>query len=237
MVRSLAALIRLKAYKNHLVKGAYKTQGAFEMHVWAYMRDFFTSGDPNAAFAFVDNMASEIENQYHRAWNEGARELGVDPSDMTQEDLDQLQIQIGSETELITGVAGDIENFKAEGGHTDAEFNSAFRNRAFMWSNRYSAIMDQARTYFGSMQKFEWVMGPTEQHCHTGDNGRPGVGCADLAGIVLWGREWEQTGIAPQNDRLNCGGWQCQCRKEPTDKRRTRGGLGRVLDMMTAAHV
>src|SRR5512146_1083232 len=218
MVRGVARLVRARAYKAHLAQGAYKTQGAFELHVWAYMREFFTSQDPNAAFAFIDSMAGEIENQWTRAWNEGARSVGVDPREFDDEDITEIEGIIRGETDYLGGVAGDIEAAKAE-GLTDEEFNGRFRNRAFMWANRYNEVVDHAKIWFSNRQKFEWVMGPTEEHCHTGDDNRPGVGCANLSGLVLWAREWDQAGIRPQSDALNCGGWQCQCRLEATDTR------------------
>ena len=237
-IRLVASGIRLRAYRSYLKRwpAGIKTQASFERHVWEYMREFFTSVDPAAAFTFLDDMMEEIDNKYRRAWREGASSLGVDPSEITESDWLQVEIHIRGEQDFLTGVAGDIEQAKID-GLSNSEFHAKFRQRAFMWANRYNAMVDMAKTYYGSRKRFEWVLGPTEKHCHTGDDGRPGVGCADLAGIVLWGEEWEIAGIAPQSDRLVCGGWQCQCRKEETTRRRTPGGLERVMTLLVGANL
>jgi hypothetical protein len=234
-IHRVAKAVRERAFLDYIKRQReIKTQGAFEYHVWNYMREYFTSTANDAAFTFLDQMIAEVDNQYHRAWNEGAHSVDVLPADMTDMDMMVLQVEIGGEQNLLGGIAGDIERAKAD-GLTDAEFHSAFRNRAFMWSNRYNAVADKAATYFGQRAKFEWVLGGTENHCHTGDEGKPGIGCANLAGIVMWGHEWDVADIKPQQTTLVCGGYNCECRLEPTDKPRTRGGLGRVLDMRVAA--
>ena len=232
--RAVLLAVKRQTIKAYLSRLDVKTAAAYELHVWAYMREFFTSGD---AFAFLDSMANEIENQFTRAWNEGAREMGVEPGDMSEDDLLILEDLIVTEQNFLDGIAGDIEEYIAEGGHTDAEFNARFRARAGLWANGYNSMVTQAKLHFGDRDKLEWVLGATEQHCETGQNGRPGIGCKDLAGMVLYAREWVEAGVKPQSSSTNCGGWECQCELRPTTKRRTPDGLGRLLDMMTAANV
>ena len=219
-VKAMIQAVNRQAYKAYIERGLFKTAGAYEGHVWAYMREFFTGGD---AFGFIDNMASEIENQFGRAWREGAAEMGVEPGDFTEEDDNVLAAMITNEQNYLDGIAGDIEAFIAEGGHTDAEFNAAFRNRASLWGRGYDGVVNDAKLHFGDKDKLEWILGATEKHCST---------CASLNGIVAWAREWAEAGVKPQGSMLECGGWNCDCSLEPTDARRTGGALDKIMGVM-----
>ena len=223
--RAVLLAVKRQTIKAYLSRLDVKTAAAYELHVWAYMREFFTSGD---AFAFLDSMANEIENQFTRAWNEGAREMGVEPGDMSEDDLLILEDLIVTEQNFLDGIAGDIEEYIAEGGHTDAEFNGRFRARAGLWANGYNSMVTQAKLHFGDRDKLEWQLGATEEHCAT---------CSQLNGIVAWAREWSEAGVKPQGNMLACGGWRCDCALVPTTKRRTNDALGTILDIMTAANV
>ena len=90
-----------------------------------------------------------------------------------------------------------------------------------MWSGRYNEVRDQARIEFskGTGQMFEWVLGPTEQHCTT---------CGGLSGIVATADEWDESGYRPQSPDLECHGYHCLCELQPTDKEKTKGGIPNV---------
>ena len=223
--KALISAVRRQTYKAYVARGLWKTAGAYEMHVWAYMREFFTGGD---AFGFIDNMAAEIENQFWRGWREGAAELGVEPGDFTVDDDTIIEALILNDQNYLDGIAGDIEEFIAEGGHTDEEFNARFRQRAVLWARGYQSAVDQAKIHFGDKDKLEWILGDSEQSCTT---------CLALNGIVAWAREWEEAEVLPGAANLACGGWQCHCRLENTDKRRSARALNRILDIMTSANV
>jgi hypothetical protein len=212
--------------KTYITRRLFKTAETYELHIWAYMRAFFT-GEVDA-FGFLDLMAAEIENQYWRAWREGAEIMDVYPEDFTPEDDAQVESMINDNIDYLDGVAGDIEAFIAEGGHTDQEFNDSFRHRAVLWARGYDRTVDQAKLHFGDKEKLEWVLGDSEESCQT---------CLGLSGIVAWAREWEEAGVLPGGSMLACGGWQCHCQLEQTNKRRTGKALSRILDIMTAANV
>ena len=55
---------------------------------------------------------------------------------------------------------------------------------------------------------FVWRLGATEDHC---------VDCLNLDGQVHTAAEWLASGIQPQSPDLACGGWNCDCRLEPTE--------------------
>jgi hypothetical protein len=215
------------------VQEAIRSIGTFDRPLWAAALALYRSGD---AGAFIDDFTAEIENQLTRAWNAGAQEMGVSPDEFTQDDKTRLDTIIKNEYDFVLKLAQDITD--ARGNKLD-EFRNQFRPRVDMWVNRFREAQNTARVYFGGKKRLEFVLGPTEQHCHTGD--RPGkVGCADLAGIVLFATEWNQTGIIPNvanSSVLACGGWHCECQLRPTDKSRTPRGLSRVLDMMTGVNL
>jgi hypothetical protein len=82
-----------------------KTEGYFDRVLWQAVRDFYNSGD---ATAFLNKMIDTIRQQLTRAWREGARDMGVEPSEMTAEDLLELERIISSEYEHVIGLAEDI---------------------------------------------------------------------------------------------------------------------------------
>ena len=214
-IRAAIHLATVKAMRLYITR-ATKTQDAYLRHMWQDAREYFT-GEQDA-FQFIDSFVAEIDNQLTRAWNEGAREAGVDPREMDDPDLVILQDKIENEREYILGLAGDIDQARAD-GLTPAEFKQRFYSRVEMWANRYKETVNDAKLYFGSLEKYEWQLGATEQHCAT---------CYRLNGVVATGEEWDESGLRPQNppnERLECGGWKCDCSLVPTKKRRTSGGI------------
>jgi hypothetical protein len=214
---------------------ATKTYDELYSRLWRGVQRLWNGGkDAN----FMGTFARSIDVQLTEAWNNGAEDAGVYPEDMTPDDMSILDGIIENENAYIENIANDIQDDKAAGMKQE-DFESKYGARVSMWANRFNETESQARIRFGGRQKMKFVMGSTENHCHTGD--QPGkIGCADLDGIVLFADEWSQTGIMPgmaDSPVLACGGWSCGCSYQPTDERRTRGGLTHVLDMMVGANV
>lgn len=169
---------------------------------------------------FVDTMASLIEAQLTRAWNEGMRENDLDPvEDMEPEWQEKLNALILSEFDYVDGFAADI----VAASEQQIPWEGLLA-RAEVWANRYNDVVTQS-IITTKEQKLLWVFGDTD-HCST---------CERLNGIVAWASEWEEAGVVPQNppnDRLECGGWRCQCTLIPTANRRTRGALQAIRDAL-----
>jgi hypothetical protein len=143
---------------------------------------------------------------------------------MEDDDLLVLEERIEQEQEFILGFASDIETARME-----QKPIAPLYNRVDMWANRYNDVKNQAIVHFGKRTKLEWQLGETEEHCGT---------CAELNGTVAFAYEWEQAGLRPQNapnDMLECGGWQCGCQLTPTDKRRTRLAINKLMRIAEAA--
>lgn len=202
-----------------------KTIGAYDKQLWGACLDLFR-GDIDA-FGFIDAFASSIEEQLTRAWNEGAREVGQEPGDMTDEDLAVMQSYIDSENEHVLDLAQAIEDAIAE-KLTIEDFRSEFRARVDMWVNRYTDVVNAAKVYFGGKTRLIWVEGDTINKCDS---------CLALDGIVAYAEEWEQSGVKPQGQMLQCGGWHCGCSLQPTDKRRTPNALETIMEIATSGNI
>ena len=195
----------LRAYVKH---GEYKTEDSYRRQVWRIVRELF-NGEIDE-YAFVDDFSGFIDNQFTRAWNAGAREMGVNPRQFTDDDIAYLAERIADEQGYMLQLADDIMRARDEGQSIEQ-----FRARADAYANRYNEMVNEARTYFGGKQMLEWMYGDTE-HCED---------CQRLNGIVATAQEWHDSGWTPQSRGLQCGGYHCQCQLLPTDKPPTPGGI------------
>lgn len=204
---------------------AIKTIGEFRSRLWqAVLRLFHGGSEAN----FIASFARSIDRDLTEAWNEGGRSVGVDPDEMTADDLIILDSIISNENDFILNLTGDIEAARQE--ELDEEkFTSKFGARVDLWANRYTETANRARMHFGAQARFQWQLGKTEDHCAT---------CARLNGIIAFGREWEQARLHPQmppNPLLECGGWRCDCRFKPTKAKRTARALSTLLNIVMGA--
>jgi hypothetical protein len=223
--RAVELVPEVKAHLSERTLDILKSIGTYDRQLWKYCLDLYRTGDGGE---FLDRFIVAIKNQMTRAWNEGAREVGVEPEEMTDIDLNELKAIIDSEYDHVIDLGDAIQ--RARSGTLD-EFRQQFRPRVDLWVARYNDAANRAKVYFGGRQRLVWTLGATEEHCET---------CAALNGIVAFASEWEQSGIRPQsppNAILSCGGWQCGCSLMPTDKRRSPDALGRLMDIATAANV
>jgi hypothetical protein len=195
-----------------------KTVGYYRRALRRAVLDFYR-GDIDA-FAFIDEMIRLIEGQFTRAFNEGMRKMGLDPTtDMTPEWRTALNQKVFAEHNNILDFAQAIEDARNNNGDPPLEH---FYSRVELWVNRFNEIMNWAMQLTGGRQKLEWQLGRTERHCTT---------CFALNGIVDYADSWTASGYQPQNapnPMLECGGWRCDCRLVPTNKRRTRGGVPKI---------
>jgi hypothetical protein len=207
-VIAVTRAVLLEAMRRHLERGV-KTEGTYFRQVWRIIRDLY-NGEIDE-FEFVDDFSSYIDNQFERAWRQGAREMGVDPSRFTADDLDKLAQRISAERDYMLQLADDILQARANGKPP----LTSFRSRAEMYAHRYEDMVNEARLHFGGKQRLVWRLGQTE-HCDT---------CLRLSGIVATAEEWQASGLRPQSRDLDCGGYNCQCHLEPTDLPVTESGI------------
>ena len=199
-----------------------KTQGTYDAHLWAASLAMFRTGDLSA---FLNVFVDEIRNQLTRAFNQGARDVGVDPSEFTQVDLDHLESWINSEYNFVLNLAQAIQDLHMTGVSLD-EFRSKIQWRVGLWSNRFNEVLNEARVYFGGRVRLQWQIGAAEEHCPQ---------CQMLDGIVAFATEWDQARVRPQhppNQFLTCNGWNCLCSLQPTDRRRSPRALNSILGII-----
>jgi len=166
-------------------------------------------------FQFVDNMNSVLTRRLTQAWQEGAKECGIRPDELTGQEITALQGMISGQLSYVLGLANDIESgSKAEGGRL-----GPFLDRAQVWASQYQVARDRGRGMACADQKLEWVIDPANDNCGS---------CLKLAGKVKRASYWDQQGIYPQVNGasyLECKGYRCGCRLQPTDKPLSKGPL------------
>lgn len=211
-----AAALALKACEAYLMahKADYpnlKTEGYYS-RVLNHNVLLLYNGEMSEA-EFVDDLARLIDEQFRRAWRAGAVDVGIDADKITDEDWQPLEERILQEFDYVDAYAKEIAT-AADQGRDVAQYQA----RADLWSGRYREVQDEARIHFskGTGQLFEWIYGDTIEHCED---------CSRLNGIVATADDWDASGWQPQSNDLACGGWNCQCRLEPTDKQKTEGGI------------
>jgi hypothetical protein len=172
---------------------------------------------------FIDLMANLISGQLTQAFRQAWQEEEMD-GDLPPYLTDALEGMILSEYEHVDQFFRDIIDVRLAGGSIQP-----LLVRAQLWANRYTDALEQARHLItvetGGNE--EWQLGETEEHCET---------CGALAGIVARASEWEQLAVHPQqppNELLECGGWHCDCRRVPTDKRRSPKAFDTIMGIVS----
>lgn len=161
---------------------------------------------------FLDGMRSAMNRRLEQAWNEGAAECGIKPDEYTVEEQVAFGNAINEELSNVSGFALRIDqNSRNNGGEL-----TPLLTQLNLWVNRYNDFKNRAKTLACKDQKLEWILGPTEEHCPT---------CSRLSGKVKRGSQWTVQPQNPPNGNLSCGGWNCKCELNITDKPVSRGPL------------
>lgn len=198
-----------RVQKRRLRKASRSTKSitSFRRTIRAATRGLLT-GDFDL-FDFLNVMNSAIDRGYEQAWREGARSCGIRPDERTPQEMSELASLI-SVAKSRTFALGEFVQ--------EAETFSDVSNRLDVWANRYNEVKSKAQAMACSDQKFEWMIGDAD-HCTT---------CKKLNGRVMRGSRWQQLDVHPQDTRpgkLECNGFNCKCRLEPTNKWATPGRL------------
>lgn len=166
--------------------------------------------DRGDMFDFVDGMSSALRRGLTRAWQAGAAEVGIQPDELTREEIDALNTLINEQIYYLIPFGQDIvERNKPSGG--------LLRNvnrRGEMWINRYEDARNQGKIMAAGNMKMEWVMGPTIEHCQD---------CLKYNGRVYRASIWNKYNIKPQSMNLSCHGFKCLCKFVATDKKVNKG--------------
>lgn len=191
---------------------AVKTYDEYRSRLWRACERLFNGGKERN---FPGSFARSIDQQLTQAWNTGADSVGFTPGDMNSDDVAVLGDIISSETDYIDGMATSIADARDSGMDAEA-FGTQFGARCDIWANRFNDVVNQARIYFGGVQKLEWIEGETSDKCDD---------CVRLNGTVARAQDWADSGWKPQSPDLACHGFNCLCQLTPTDKPITKGGI------------
>jgi hypothetical protein len=136
-----------------------------------------------------------------KAYRDGLRDGGVDPGEISEDDLSEISQLAAEQSMYVTNVGTAI--YKDETVSPDQA-----AGKPQLWWNK--SIMPFYQTGLASADKngmYEWFLGATEDHC--GD-------CSRFNGQRHRLRDWIKRGLMPQSSKLECGGWRCDCRVEKT---------------------
>lgn len=160
-------------------------------------------------FDFLDQMSLAIERCFTQAWYEGAKIYGINPSELSVEEINRLTLEVNKEVSYINGfIQSILSNSRALGGRLESLFS-----RADLWVSGYNRIRILASTYAAKDQKQEWVYGDAK-HCRD---------CLTYNGKVYRASVWRKHGIYPRMYELECRGYNCKCQLVPTNKPANKG--------------
>jgi hypothetical protein len=201
------------------LKSAY-TEDRYSKEIYDAASAYWKDGRRGS---FSTRMNATIKFGLTSAFEQGADKVGVAPDEFEQPDKDYRDSLIDEEKSHVSGLLDFLDGLAND---PNAKLSDA-NYRLDMWVKRYSDVYEKALLNFGQKVRFIWRYGDTIAHC---------ASCSGLEGLVAWGSEWEQAGIKPKSSLLACGGYQCDCSIDPTDKRRSPKALQRIMDVVEATH-
>lgn len=148
---------------------------------------------------FQNEMRTLINRRLTQAFEEGAKECGIKPDELTPEEQLALGRAIQEELSHVGELANRIEaNSKANGGKLTPLLNRV----STLWLNRYRDLKNRAIQLTCQDKKLIWRLGPTEVSCRT---------CPRLDKKVKRASVWRRRELRPQdppNSRLECQGYE-----------------------------
>jgi len=201
------------------IRLALKTEGFYEGTLERLIQDVYYG---NMGGEFIDIMANLIFGQLQDAYAQALLDNGLSELDMTDEMRAQVDAFVIEEGNHVDELYRDVVDARMDG-----EPIEPLLARASLWSNRWNDMYNAATTTIAALygENLMWEYGDTE-HCTT---------CLALNGIVAFASEWEQVDVHPQgppNDRLECGGWKCQCSLTVTNQRRSPRAIDSIMGIV-----
>lgn len=163
---------------------------------------------------WTEAMVGTIRSYYTWAWEEGTREAGLDPADMSPDEMMALErVIFDALVHLTTFGEAIVLHSKAAGGKLGPLFS-----RVEVWANGYDHVRQEAFTLVSKDTPLTWVLGHAE-HCSS---------CSKLAGKTKRASYWRQAGVQPRVPNawfLACRGYNCQCELQALGHTLSRGRL------------
>ena len=164
--------------------------------LWSGTWDYYT---------FIDQMSLAIERGFTQAWYEGAKQYGIYPSEITDEERAVLASEVSKEIGFVGNLGHAINaNSKAVGGKLEPLFA-----RAELWVSAYNRVAVMGSMFAAKDQKLEWQLGMSKEHCSD---------CVRYNGRVYRASVWRKHNIQTRMYELECRGYKCKCSFVVTDK-------------------
>jgi hypothetical protein len=186
---------------------AAKTEGYYNRVLSKAVRDLYNGDISEDDFLSIESRL--LDGQIQRAWNEGMRNVGLDPQkDLTDAMAQEIKNIQDSEFSYLQGYIDAIN--KARTGGTPLQ---PLLDRADLWSSRYTDVASRAEIFSAPDDlNYFWKRGQTVESCSD---------CLAMVAVgvqsaVFW-REKQAAGIYPQSPDLECHGFLCDCSLESTD--------------------
>jgi hypothetical protein len=200
---------------------AYKTYDYMLKQVEGLVRSVYSG---NIGGSFIDTMANLISGQLTQAYLQAYEDEGFRGTILPDYLSASLESMILNQYDFVDQYYRDIVDARVDGTSIDP-----LLYRASLWATRWTEAYNEAVRLITKENggNLVWIYGDTD-HCTT---------CLSLNGIVARASEWDALGIKPQsapNNKLECGGWKCQCSLQSTDKRRSPNAYGRIEEIMLA---
>jgi hypothetical protein len=196
----------------------YKTAEYMQKQIEGLVKGVYTGA---VGGGFIDVMANIISGQLTQAYQQAYEDEGF--TDSLPDYLSaSLETMILGQYDFVDQYYRDIVDARVDGTSIDP-----LLYRASLWATRWTEAYNEAVRLITKENggNLVWIYGDTD-HCTT---------CLSLNGIVARASEWDALGIKPQsapNNKLECGGWKCQCSLQQTDKRRSPNAYGRIEEAL-----
>lgn len=157
-----------------------------------------------------DELMSTVGRYMREAAFQAARSVGVNPSELTDEELAVINNMIDVHFDSVISLVEQVsDGSQANGGKL-----STHTRRLLNWYPRWSELHDRMLAMVGQNLKYRWTLDPAKENCRD---------CLRLNGRVARASRWDEMGIYPKSRSLQCGGYKCGCSYEKTDEPVTRG--------------
>ena len=138
---------------------------------------------------FLNEMFLVIKQGLTRAWINGAKQVGIQPDEITPAEQVKLTELIFKEYAYVPGLMTYLIPHRRENGGLLRTFFA----RVEYWVTRYDDVYNQAILNAREDPKLKWVFTPGKDHCST---------CAKLNGKVKRSSTWRESGWQPQSRAL-----------------------------------
>lgn len=202
---------RLKAvFEDAASKLAYKAIQATRLDFENAFDDLLAAGRDKdmTRRKWAANLRAMLRTYGTRAYLDGLEDGGVDRESFSDDDTAEINRLLADQSSYVTQLGGAVFGDNVSDPMAD--------QKAAMWWNKsiqplYAAGLLSA----DANSMYEWVYGRTEEHCSD---------CQALNGQRHRLKQWHKSGWLPQSDRLECNGFNCDCKLKRV-KGRARGTL------------